>query len=154
MRPFKFRAAAALDMRRKEEDAAVLELARKEASFRQIEASLQSAERTREGALADQHKQSQQGIDIATLFWHRNWIVRLQATVVDLRAELHTAQQAVQIARQAWQLAKRRRLSLERLRDRAQARHRADEQREELKVIDELARVRFTTPDGGMETGQ
>jgi flagellar export protein FliJ len=151
MRPFKFRAAAALEMRRKEEDAAALELARKEASFRQIEAGLESAERARATALADQHAKSQQGIDIATLFWHRNWIVRLQATVVDLRAELHTAQHAVHIARQAWQLAKRRRLSLERLRDRAQARHRADEQREELKVIDELARVRFTTPDAGME---
>jgi len=151
MRPFKFRAAAALDMRRKAEDAAALELARKDASFRQIESALQSAEHARASALADQHAQSQRGIDIATLFWHRNWIVRLQATVVDLRAESHTAQQAVLIARQAWQLAKRRRLSLERLRDRAQARHRADEQREELKVIDELARVRFTTPDPGME---
>ena len=151
MRPFKFRAAAALDMRRKAEDAAALELARKDASFRQIEASLQSAEHARENALADQHSQSQKGIDIATLFWHRNWIVRLQATVVDLRADVNTAQQAVLVARQAWQLAKRRRLSLERLRDRAQARHRADEQREELKVIDELARVRFTTPDPGME---
>jgi flagellar export protein FliJ len=152
MRPFKFRAAAALDIRRKAEDAAALELARKDASFRQIEASLQSAERARETALADQHAQSQRGIDIATLFWHRNWIVRLQATVVDLRADVNTAQQAVLVARQAWQLAKRRRLSLERLRDRAQTRHRADEQREELKVIDELARVRFTTPDAGMET--
>jgi len=151
MRPFKFRAAAALDIRRKAEDAAALELARKDASFRQIEASLESAQRARETALADQHAQSQQGIDIATLFWHRNWIVRLQATVVDLRADVNTAQQAVIVARQAWQLAKRRRLSLERLRDRAQARHRADEQREELKVIDELARVRFTTPDAGME---
>src|SRR5262245_33841780 len=125
MRSFKFRAAAALDMRRKEEDAAALELARKDASFRQIEAALQSAENARETALADQHAQSQQGIDIATLFWHRNWIVRLQATVVNLRADRHAAQQAVQIARQAWQLAKRRRLSLERLRDRALARHRA-----------------------------
>ena len=151
MRPFKFRAAAALDIRRKAEDAAALELARKDASFRQIEAALESAQRARETALADQHAQSQQGIDIATLFWHRNWIVRLQATVVDLRADTNTAQQAVLVARQAWQLAKRRRLSLERLRDRAQARHRADEQREELKVIDELARVRFTTPDAGME---
>ena len=148
MRSFRFRAAAALDMRRREEDAAALELARKDASFRQIEAALLSAEETRETALADQHTQSQQGIDIATLFWHRNWIVRLQATVVNLRADRNAAQQAVQIARQAWQLAKRRRLSLERLRDRALARHRADEQREELKVIDELARVRFTT---GME---
>lgn len=148
MRSFRFRAAAALDMRRREEDAAALELARKDASFRQIEAALLSAEETRETALADQHAQSQQGIDIATLFWHRNWIVRLQATVVNLRADRNAAQQAVQIARQAWQLAKRRRLSLERLRDRALARHRADEQREELKVIDELARVRFTT---GME---
>ena len=145
MRSFKFRVAAALDMRRKEEDAAALELAQKDATFQQIEAALRSAEETRERALADQLAQSQQGIDIATLFWHRNWIVRLQATVVNLRADRHAAQQAVQIARHAWQLAKRRRLSLERLRDRAQARHRADEQREELKVIDELARVRFTT---------
>lgn len=151
MRSFRFRAAAALDMRRREEDAAALELARKDASFRQIVAALQSAEDAKESALADQHAQSQQGIDIATLFWHRNWIVRLQATVVSLRADRFAAQQAVQIARQAWQLAKRRRLSLERLRDRALARHRADEQREELKVIDELARVRFTTPDAGRE---
>ena len=147
MRPFRFRAAAALEIRRKAEDDAALELAKKEAVFRRFEASLQAAEDARTAALADQHTQSQRGIDVATLFWHRNWIVRLQATVVDLRAELRTAREAVNTARQAWQLAKRDRLSLERLRDRALSRYRADEQREELKVIVELARVRFTTQE-------
>lgn len=147
MRPFRFRAAAALEMRRKAEDDAARELAKKEAVFRRIEASLTAAEAARTTALANQHTQAQQGIDVSTLFWHRNWIVRLQATVVDLRAELRTAREAVDAARHTWQLAKRDRLSLERLRDRALARYRADEQREELKVIDELARIRFTTQE-------
>ena len=151
MRPFKFRAAAALDLRQRDEDAAATVLARKEAGFREIEAARAAAERTREAALADQLALSTRGIDMATLFWHRNWIVRLQGAVVDLRAEEKAAGTAVQQAREAWQAARRKRLALERLRDRALVRYRADEQREELKAIDELARVRFTGPVMGLE---
>ena len=152
MRPFRFRAAAALEMRRRDEDAAAAVLAQKEANYRAIEASCDAAERQRAAALAEQHAQSSRGIDVATLFWHRNWIVRLQTLVTDLRLRQHTAAEAVKTARQAWQLARRKRLALERLRDRALARHRADEQRDELKAIDELARIRYTTPGAGMET--
>ena len=152
MRPFRFRAAAALEIRRRDEDAAAAVLARNEANYRAIEARCHDAERARTAALAEQAAQPTRGIDVATLFWHRNWIVRLQAVVSDLRLELRAAADGVTTARQAWQFARRRRLALERLRDRALARHRADAQREELKVIDELARVRFTTPGAGMET--
>ena len=152
MRPFQFRAAAALEMRRRDEDAAAAVLAQQEAHYRAIEASCEATERQRAAALAEQHAQSSRGIDVATLFWHRNWIVRLQTLVTDLRLRQHAAAEAVKTAKQAWQLARRKRLALERLRDRALARHRADEQREELKAIDELARIRYTTPRAGMET--
>jgi len=152
MRPFRFRAVAALDVRRREEDAAAAVLAHKEANYRAIEADCEAVERQRRAALAEQLAQSSRGIDMATLFWHRNWIVRLQAMVSGLRLEQRAAAEAVNAAKQAWQLARRRRLALERLRDRALARYRAEEQREELKAIDELARVRFMTPGTGMET--
>jgi flagellar export protein FliJ len=145
MPPFRFRAAAALDLRQREENAAALELARKEAEFRKAEASTAAAEAARSQALEDQHSQAGRGIDMATLFWHRNWIIRLQATVVDLRAEQRAALTALDAAKRAWQMARQRRLTLERMRDRALIRHRASEHRQELKVIDELARVRFTT---------
>jgi flagellar biosynthesis chaperone FliJ len=43
---------------------------------------------------------------------------------------------------------------LERLRDRAFARHRLAGHRQELKVLDELARVRFTTSSAEAERSQ
>ena len=149
MAPFRFRAAAALDLRRKQEDDAATELARVEARFREAISVCEAAETQRARAQADQAAQASRGIDIATLFWHRNWITRLQATVDDLRTDVRTKGVAVDEGRRRWQLARRRRMALDRLRERALSRYRATEQREELKMIDELARLRFVMPDAG-----
>ena len=47
--------------------------------------------------------------------------------------------------------ARRRRLTLERLRERALRRHRVAEQRREVKELDELARARYIAPVPGFE---
>jgi flagellar export protein FliJ len=149
MAVFRFRAAAALDLRRRQEDAAAAVLGEAEARFHEVSSAFAAAEAARGRALADQAAQASRGIDIATLFWHRNWIIRLQATVDDVRVQLRARAATVDEARRAWQMARRRRLVLERLRDRALRRFRADEQRVELKEMDELARIRFVMPDAG-----
>ena len=149
MRPFRFRAAAALDLRRRQEEDALTALGRVEAQFSEAKEACAAMEGQRKNALAEQLAQSRRGVDMATLFWHRNWITRLQAAVDDLRADVAKKSLAVDQARRAWQFARRRRMALDRMHERALARHRAEEQREELKVIDELARIRFVMPDAG-----
>ena len=151
MAPFRFRAAAALDLRHRQEEAAAAVLAQAEAKFREVSSACAAAEVQRARARADQLEQSTRGIDVATLYWHRNWIIRLQAVIDDLAAQMRAGALAVDEARRTWQLARRRRLVLERMRERALTRHRANEQRAELKTIDELARIRFVMPETGDE---
>jgi len=56
---------------------------------------------------------------------------------------------AVREAERAWRDARRRRLALERLRDRQWRRHQSAERLLEIKAIDELARLRYTLADTG-----
>jgi flagellar export protein FliJ len=151
MRPFRFRALAALDLRRQQEQDAAIAMARVEAHFREAEAACDAIERHRVLAQEAQMAHASKGIDEATLFWHRNWIIRLQATANDLRAEVHRRAEALDAARRAWQIARQRHLTLERMRQRAHSRHRDGEALEERREIDELARLRFTMPQMGRE---
>jgi flagellar export protein FliJ len=151
MREFRFRAGAALDLRRQQEQDAARVLAQAEAHLRAARDLVAHAEAQRVRAQTDQLDDERRGTDGRAVLWHRNWIAGLSASVTRLTHELAPRQDAVRIATQRWQDARRRRLSLERLRDRALRRYRQDELREELKVIDELARLRFVTPDEGDE---
>jgi len=151
MRAFRFRALAALDLRRQQEQDAAIAMARVEAHFREAEAACDAIERQRLLAQEAQMAHASKGIDEATLFWHRNWIIRLQAAANDLRAEVRRRADALDAARRAWQTARQRHLTLERMRQHAQARHRAGEALEERREIDELARLRFTMPQMGRE---
>lgn len=151
MAPFRFRAAAALDLRRQQEDAAAAVLGQAEARFHELSGAFSASEAARAQAQADQAAQAREGIDAATLFWHRNWIIRLKATVDDCAAQVRAQSVTVNDCRRKWQQARRRRLVLERLRDRNLMRHRAHEQQVELKEMDELARIRFVMPDAGSE---
>ena len=148
---FRFRAKAALELRQQQEQAAAAALARFEAEFREAEASCAAVERQRLIAQGEQIAQARHGIDASTLFWHRNWIVRLQATVDELRMEMRRRADLAEAARRAWQLARQRHLALDRMRQRSFARHRAAEGREERRDIDEVARLRFTVPPMGRE---
>jgi len=147
MPEFRFRAQAALDLRQRQEDDAASVLARAEAEFARIAASRSAAEAERQAAQGGRLAGQRAGIGAGALEWHWNWINGLAATVARLGTELDTQRQAVDAADRHWREARRRRLALERLRDRAARRHQATEQRAERHTIDELARLRFVLPD-------
>lgn len=151
MQPFRFRAAAALALRRAQEDRAATALARVEADFRAAQDACAAMEASRTRAEHERLAQTGRGIDIAALHWHRNWIIRVQVSIEHLRKDVRTRAEVVNHAEQAWRLAKRRRLALDRMRERSLARYRSDERRQEGKAIDELARLRFTMPDAAWE---
>jgi flagellar export protein FliJ len=153
MGPFRFRAAAALEVRSREERAAEAALVHAEALFSAADRAWASARTDIGTAVAELERAARAGTDVQTIFWHRNWITRLTATA-DERHKRVRCDAAARVARAAWQAAKRRRMILERLRDRAFARHRLAGHRQELKVLDELARVRFTTSSADTERSQ
>lgn len=144
---FRFRAAAALELRHQQETAAATELARAEARFHEAQARVAQAEVDRRGAQETERAAARRGSDAGTLDWHRNWIIRLAVTVDALKGEVDVRALAVRQAEQTWRDARRRRLALERMRERAWRRYQQEQQRQELKVIDELARLRFVMPD-------
>jgi flagellar export protein FliJ len=146
MAEFRFRAAAALELRRQQENAAGAVLATAEARLREAEACLETGLTQRKSAQAAQVEDARRGTHVATLEWHRNWIVRLAATVERLRRDVAVQAEAVKNAEAAWREARRRRLALERMKDRAWRRFQHEQRRQELKVIDELARLRFAAP--------
>jgi len=154
MQPFRFRAAIALDFRRRQEEAAETVLRRAEADWSTARARWELS-RVRVGEANGQLASiARSGADGHVLGWHRNWIAGLQTEVE--RAGQIAAQMAVAAsqARRVWQTARRRRLMLERLRDRALERYRQAESREELKLIDELARARYIASRVDMEGSQ
>ncbi|HVW03696.1 MAG TPA: flagellar export protein FliJ [Vicinamibacterales bacterium] len=147
MAEFRFRAAAALELRKQQETAASTALARAEALFREAELRVQHAMRDRQAAQETQRSAERRGTDAGTIEWHRNWIVRLTAAVDALARDVDAQSRAVKQAEQHWRDARRRRLTLERMRERAWRRYQQEQQRQELKVIDELARLRFVMAD-------
>ncbi|HWB28892.1 MAG TPA: flagellar FliJ family protein [Vicinamibacterales bacterium] len=147
MAEFRFRAAAALELRKQQETAASTALARAEALLREAEARVQQAARDRQTAQETQRSAERRGTDAGTIEWHRNWIVRLTTAVDALARDVEARALAVTQAEQQWREARRRRLTLERMRERAWRRYQQEQQRQELKVIDELARLRFVMAD-------
>ncbi len=143
MRPFRFRAEAALEHRAREEDAAATALARAEGRFSAARGAWSDAVARQGEAAAAADAAVRAGTASHAVLWHRNWIVSLAALAETRRQEMNRHEAAVAQARQAWFAARRKRLMLERLRDRALARYRAAERQAEMKEIDELARMRF-----------
>ncbi|MEO8483125.1 MAG: flagellar FliJ family protein [Acidobacteriota bacterium] len=147
MPDFRFRAAAALELRRQQETAAATTLARAEALFHEAEALAARGDQARIEAQDAQRSAERRGTDMAALEWHRNWIVRLTLTVATLRREVDARAEVARQAEQGWREARRKRLALERMRERAWRRYQVEQQRQELKALDELARLRFVMPD-------
>jgi flagellar FliJ protein len=143
MARFRFRAAAALELRRKQESSAHAALARVEARFHELRLARESAVESRRAAQGDLASRERVGSDGATLEWHRTWIVHLSASVDRLGREIEAQARVVADARRAWLEARRRRRALERMRERAEERFRHAETLEENKALDELARLRF-----------
>jgi flagellar export protein FliJ len=140
---FRFRAAAALELRRRQEQDAATVLARAEGALRLAQACAETTLVDRRAAQEQQVLAECRGSDIATIAWHRNWIVRQTVALEACQRDVQAREAEVQIAERAWREARRKHLALERMRERSWRRHQDHERHEEMKVIDELARLRF-----------
>ena len=154
MRPFKFRAQAALDLRQREYDAARRVLARAESDFRAARHVLVE----REQALEDGRTQcaTAQGTagNQAQLQWYRFWIVRLEQERAAQVRVVTAREQDVATAAAACQHARQRLESLERFKEKASAAWQRAALAEEQKDLDTLATLRFVSQQRAADPGR
>jgi flagellar export protein FliJ len=138
-RPFRFRLAGVLTIWQRREDAALATFRREQAAtvaaqarVRELDAQYLDARSATASASADTSRHHDPA-------WHQNWIISLAQHLDEARA--HVARCIVQetAARSAWQRTRRDRRVIERLRDRAQRRHREAVRQDEMKAMDERA---------------
>lgn len=143
MKPFVFRAQAALDLRRKEEDAALRVVADAERREREADAVVAAARDALEHGLVQGRDEDARPGELTLKLWYRNWIIG-QHRVVDRAVREQKARRQEREAAAALALvAQRKRKALERLRERAEAAWQRADAREAQIAIDELAGVRF-----------
>ncbi len=143
MSTFRFRAQAALDLRRREYQTAQGNLTRaeqvREMAARDVEkAALALAEAQRTST-----EQGRQTRTPTEMQWYRFWIVRLDHERRSAQSLLAVRQGEVVKMLAACVHAKRQCESLERLRDKMRRTHERAEADAERKVIDEIATLRF-----------
>lgn len=143
MAAFIFRPQPALDLRRREADAAQLAVAEARVISDRAAHLFAGAQAALEAGSARAAALDAAGGSITDVIWHRNWIrslrrelVRTEANAEDRRVQLEAAEQALVVARE-------RVKALERLKERAVAAHQERERREEQKAMNELATLRF-----------
>src|SRR5690349_15150998 len=139
MRPFRFRAAAALDFTRKQEDDARTALTRAEIAHTEAEARLRTigdSARQAEEALVGAQRAGASGWLIG---WHRSWIARQHADADAQRQHVAACTDAVARATAVVRDAHRRRRTLERFRDRAWRRYQTEATRHDARQMDALA---------------
>jgi flagellar export protein FliJ len=143
MATFRFRAQAALELRRKQDDDAQRALA----SARRATAAAEDAVARAERELAEAHQRAAaeeaKASDTARAIWYRNWMKWQQAVIAAARATLEARRSDErQAAGQAMETRRRLR-SLERLRDRMWKAFQTAERRAEQKEFDALGGLRF-----------
>jgi len=148
MRPFRFRAAAGLVMRRKQEDVARQELARAETARQRAEDRARAAEQAAARAADAAVDARRAGTEGWRLEWHQSWISRKRLEADAGRQAAAVSAEATDRATAAVQLAHQRRRALERLRDRAWRRHQLEAGRQELRDMNELATLRHVSQRG------
>jgi len=139
MAAFKFRAQIALDLRRRRDDDAQRALAAANTAVMAADAALHAAVLVHDAALAASRAAQQQPAEVATLMWHRNWIIARQRET-DRRRQLLDERRAD--AERARQTAARTHMDvrvLEKFKERAWRTYTIEVQRAEQKDIDWLA---------------
>ncbi len=143
MARFIFRAQAALDLRRKQEDAAKLALAAAQARLREAEEALARGEARVAEALARARDIEAEASDPTLAIWYRNWIHRLRREVARC-VQILDGRQADAKAAEAKALDARRAVRvIEKLRERAWDAHTTRERREEQKALDLLGVMQY-----------
>jgi len=143
MTPFRFRAHAALDVRKRIEEDARKTLSMAEDAARLADARAAGASRAQRIAEDTLASAQQSGVSGVELGWHQSWITRQRLEVDARRRDAATSAATVARAAASVRTAHQRRRTLERLRDRMAARHRVAAARHEQRDIDELAGLRY-----------
>jgi flagellar export protein FliJ len=154
VRPFRFRAQAALDLRQREYDAARRVLARAETDLRAARHMLVEREQALENARTQCANAQAHAGPATQLQWYRFWIVRLeqerasQATVVAAREREAAAASAACLR------ARQRLESLERFKQKASDAWERAVLAEERKELDTLATLRFVAQQRAADPGR
>jgi flagellar export protein FliJ len=143
MPTFRFRAQPALDLRRREHDAAQRALARADAERQRARDRVDAADRALSAARRDLDDVTRTPGSQQEREWYQFWIVRLEQERGALQHTLAACEGAVAAARAACLDARQRCEALERFREKAYVAHVAAEAARDRKLIDELAARRF-----------
>jgi flagellar export protein FliJ len=135
---FIFRAQVALDLRKKQEDAARLALAEAQDRLNQAQRALDGAQARLADALARAQDADAHAADPTLAIWYRNWIHRLRREVARCVQILDGRQADAKAAEQVALEARRAVRVIEKLRERAWTEHVTRERREEQKALDLL----------------
>ena len=143
MLPFRFRAAGALDLWRKQEDEARSVLARAEAVERAAAERVEGAVGALEVEAARLDALQREGATAWLMGWHRSWIAKQRLDVQTCRRDREAAVLVVTHAALALRAAYRRRRTLERLKDRTLRKYELEVKRQDTIAMNELAGLRF-----------
>ena len=144
MRPFRFRAQAALQLRRREHDQALAHQARAQTALAAAQDLVDAADRAVREADARLTAMIQTPTSQVQLDWYRSWRVRCRAERE--RGEEQRQAREVDVREAATRVGTthQRMRSLERLHDHALAEWRRAADQEEMKLMDALGTARFT----------
>jgi flagellar export protein FliJ len=143
VKAFRFRGARLLEWRRTQADQARVAFVRAAESARETAALLARAEEDERLSVRNYLDILHTAVDVPTIERYRNWIGRQRSRVAACERSHAERQKTADDAAQALQIASRHVKVMERLRDRAEQRHREAERQLEMKAIDELATMRF-----------
>ena len=145
MRAFRFRAQAALDLRRREDEQAQRAVAQAEGRVQAAIAAVREAHRRTEQARSECAAAIGQPGTFAQLIWHRSWIVRLEQERIAAATALAARQKEHARAVAARQQTRLRVEALDRFKEKAQRAWADHAAAEEQKHLDALATIRFVT---------
>jgi flagellar export protein FliJ len=142
MKPFRFRAATILDLRRREEDEARAVFARASAAEHTAAEHLEGISARAEQGRANTRELYQGTAPAWLVGWHQSWMFKQRLELDARRRELTAASAVVAQANTALRTAFRRRRVLERLRERALHRYTVESERQETREMNLLAGLR------------
>lgn len=149
MRPFRFRAAAALDLRRKEEEAARLRLARAQSDLQHAAQRVLDADRAALDATVQLAAAQAGGTEAWRIGWHQSWIRKQRLEAEACRRTVAVSATIVERAAASVSIAHQKRRVLERLRERAWHRHQQTAERQATNEMNLLANLRYLAQAGG-----
>jgi hypothetical protein len=155
VKPFKFKGERILEWRRVQADAARGEYLRAAETAREALRAAEEAGAAADRAVHDGDYAVRHATDVATIERHRIWIVREQRRADGCRRTYLERQAAADEKAAALQVANRHVKVMERLRERAQRRHRDLERQLDMKALDELATLQYARrrAEQGVERG-